>query len=55
MSEEKELMDKLEHGRECQNCAQDIGDTDHLVEAFETTGKIICDDCWNGFLMDNQE
>lgn len=40
--------------RTCQNCCEEIEDTSHIVEAWETTGKIICRDCWDGYCMDNQ-
>lgn len=33
----------------CANCTDEIEDDDgHLVECFETTGKILCASCWEG-------
>ena len=43
-----------EDQQECQHCKQEIDDTDHLIEAFETVGKIICLDCWENYCTENE-
>jgi hypothetical protein len=53
------LMEKPEPNKEpeqsiCQRCEAEVEDQDHLVEAFETTGSIICLDCWMDYCEENQ-
>ena len=36
-------------GTSCANCTDEIDEDDgHLVECFETTGKLLCASCWEG-------
>jgi len=37
----------------CQHCEDWFDQYSHVVEAFETTGKIICESCWNHFCEEN--
>jgi len=38
----------------CQHCGDWFDQHSHVVEAFETTGKIICESCWDNFCEENQ-
>jgi hypothetical protein len=41
----------------CKRCRDEIGEPTppHIVEAYEETGEILCEDCWTAYLEEDQE
>lgn len=46
------IADTETHCEGCGIVARDCS-FDHIIEAFEITSQILCDDCWQGFCDDD--